>query len=160
MVKLIEAGIIESSEKREKPELPVRLKMIFDSVLEVIDQLKPTSMAVEQLYAHYAHPRTAILMGHARGAIFLAAAQRGLIVTSYAATQVKKTITGAGRADKEQMQRAMLREFRLAKMPEPHDIADAMAIALCHHQSQHALQSQTEKSVGVRLSALTETDDE
>jgi crossover junction endodeoxyribonuclease RuvC len=72
-------------------------------------------------------------MAHARGAILLAAAQRGLSVTSYAATRIKKAITGSGRAGKEQIQLAMLREFRLREMPEPHDVADALAIALCHY---------------------------
>ena len=90
-------------------------------------------MAVEQLYAHYDHPRTAILMAHARGAFFLAGAQRGIPVLSYAATKVKKLVTGSGRASKEQMQHAVARELGLAKLPEPHDVADALAIALCHY---------------------------
>ena len=63
----------------------------------------------------------------------LGAATRGVPTFSYAATRVKKTITGSGRATKEQMQLAMLREFRLATLPEPHDVADAMAIGLCHY---------------------------
>ena len=88
-------------------------------------------MAVEQLYAHYNHPRTAILMGHARGVIFLAAAQRGLTVCSYNATSIKKTITGSGRASKEQIQLAVRRELGLVKTPEPPDVADALAAALC-----------------------------
>jgi crossover junction endodeoxyribonuclease RuvC len=89
-------------------------------------------MVVEQLYAHYEHPRTAILMAHARGAFFLAGAQRGIPVLSYAATRVKKLVTGNGRAGKEQMQYAIARELGLAGPPEPHDVADALAIALCH----------------------------
>ena len=72
-------------------------------------------------------------MAHARGAILLAGGQRDLKVTSYAATRIKKAVTGSGRAGKEQMQLAMLREFGLPAMPEPHDVADAMAIALCHY---------------------------
>jgi crossover junction endodeoxyribonuclease RuvC len=131
--KLLEAGIIKSAERRATPDMARRLLVLYDGVCEVIDQFRPTALAVEQLYAHYNHPRTAILMGHARGAILLAAAQRGLTVASYAATRIKKAITGTGRAGKEQIQRAMLRELRLAKLPEPHDVADAMAIALCHY---------------------------
>jgi len=92
-------------------------------------------------------------MGHARGAILLAGAQRGLQVVSYASTQIKKTITGSGRASKEQMQMAMLREFRLKAMPEPHDVADALAIALCHYYASSNSQVGG-TSVGVRLSAL------
>ena len=79
-----------------------------------MEQFKPEVVAVEQLYAHYDHPRTAILMGHARGVIFLAAAQRGLPVLSYNATRIKKTITGNGRASKEQVQRTIQRELGLA----------------------------------------------
>jgi crossover junction endodeoxyribonuclease RuvC len=93
-------------------------------------------MVVEQLYAHYAHPRTAILMGHARGAILLAAAERGLQTASYSATRIKKTITGSGRATKDQIQRTIQRELGLREPPEPPDVADALAIALCHHYVQ------------------------
>jgi crossover junction endodeoxyribonuclease RuvC len=93
-------------------------------------------MAVEQLYSHYEHPRTAILMGHARGAIFLAAAQKKIPVVSYAATRVKKIVTGNGRASKEQVQRTIQRELGLAALPEPPDVADALAIALCHYYQQ------------------------
>ena len=89
-------------------------------------------MAIEQLYSLYKRPETAILMGHARGAICLAAAQAGIEVVSYAATKIKKTMTGAGRAPKDQMQRAVQMELRLPKLPEPPDVADAIAVAFCH----------------------------
>ena len=92
-------------------------------------------MVVEQLYAHYDHPRTAILMAHARGCFFLAGAQRGIQVLSYPPARVKKTITGHGRATKEQVQHAIMRELNLAKLPEPHDVSDALAVALCHYYS-------------------------
>jgi crossover junction endodeoxyribonuclease RuvC len=92
--------------------------------------------AVEQLYAHYEHPRTAILMAHARGIIFLAAAQSGLPIYSYNATRIKKTVTGNGRAPKDQVQRTVQRELALAKLPEPPDVADALAAALCQYYLQ------------------------
>src|SRR5262245_16032267 len=136
--KLLEAGIVRSANARAAPDMAERLKSLYDGVTGVIDQFGPTALAVEQLYAHYDHPRTAILMGHARGAILLAAAQRGLTVTSYAATQIKKTVTGSGRASKEQMQRSIVREFGLTQMPEPSDVADAIGIALCHYHLQKA----------------------
>ena len=75
----------------------------------------------------------AILMGHARGVICLAATQAGIPVVHYASTQVKRILTGAGRADKLQMQRAIQRELHLPQLPEPPDVADALAIALCHY---------------------------
>ncbi|MGL6195715.1 MAG: crossover junction endodeoxyribonuclease RuvC, partial [Thermoguttaceae bacterium] len=85
-----------------------------------------------ELYSHYDRPTTAILMGHARGAICLAAAQHEISVYPYAATQIKKILTGNGRAKKDQMQRAIQLELSLPTYPEPPDVADALAIALCH----------------------------
>ena len=71
-------------------------------------------------------------MAHARGAIVLAAAQRGMPVVGYAATRIKKTLTGSGQAPKEQIQHAIKTELGLDRLPEPHDVADACAVALCH----------------------------
>src|SRR6185503_418937 len=98
-------------------------------VADVIAHFQPTVLALEQLYSHYQRPRTSILMGHARGVICLAAAQAGIPVISYSATQVKKILTGAGRAGKAQVQRAVQQELRLKELPEPPDVADALAIA-------------------------------
>lgn len=132
-LKVCEAGVVRSAPGREPADMAARVKTLYDGVVEVLDQWRPAVMAVEQLYAHYDHPRTAILMAHARGAYFLAGAQRGIPVLSYAATRVKKLVTGSGRAGKEQMQHAVARELNLAGPPEPHDVADALAIALCHY---------------------------
>jgi crossover junction endodeoxyribonuclease RuvC len=131
--RVCEAGVVRSAEGRDPADMARRLKTLYDGVCEVIDQWRPAAIAVEQLYAHYDHPRTAILMAHARGAYLLAGAQRGIPVISYAAARVKKLITGSGRAGKEQMQHAIARELGLAKLPEPHDVADALAVALCHY---------------------------
>jgi crossover junction endodeoxyribonuclease RuvC len=90
-------------------------------------------MALEQLYSHYKRPRTAILMGHARGVICLAAETAGIAVHDYSATQIKRILTGNGRAPKHQMQRAIQRELALTDVPEPPDVADALAIAMCHY---------------------------
>jgi crossover junction endodeoxyribonuclease RuvC len=92
---------------------------------------RPTLLACEELYAHYKHPRTAILMGHARGVILAAAARRGLQVVSIAATHVKKMLTGSGHAAKHQVQFAVAATLGLRQIPEPPDVADAIAIALC-----------------------------
>jgi crossover junction endodeoxyribonuclease RuvC len=129
-VKLVEAGVIRGT---SKGNLAARLQEIHDGVRDVIASLAPQVMALEQLYSHYERPQTAILMGHARGVICLAAQQAGLQVQSYAATKVKKLLTGNGRAPKAQVQQAIIQPFRLAKPPEPPDVADALAIALCHH---------------------------
>lgn len=128
--KLIEAGVIRGS---AGSSLVNRVQEVYNGVVDVIAALKPDCMAIEELYSHYDRPRTSILMGHARGVICLAAAQAGAPVIHYAATQVKKILTGNGRAPKSQMQMAVQREFGLAEPPDPPDVADALAIALCHH---------------------------
>ena len=88
-------------------------------------------VAVEEIYSHYAHPRTAILMGHARGVILQKCARAHIEVKSFAATRIKKSITGHGRASKEQMQRTIQTILGLPELPSPPDVADAMAAALC-----------------------------
>ncbi len=131
--KVCEAGVIRSAADRHKSDLAGRILFLYNGIVEVIEQFQPQALAVEQLYAHYQHPRTAILMAHARGVIFLAAGQRELPVVSYNATRIKKAITGNGRAPKDQVQRAIQRELGLRRLPEPADVADALATALCHY---------------------------
>lgn len=129
-VRLCEAGVVRG---RRGGSLSERVADIHKGVAEVIAELRPTAVAVEELYSHYDRPRTAILMGHARGVICLAAAQADVPVINYAATQVKKILTGSGRASKAQVQRAIQLELGLTKPPDPPDVADALAIAVCHH---------------------------
>jgi crossover junction endodeoxyribonuclease RuvC len=125
-VRLIEAGTVRS----RGASIEERLASIHAGVREVIDELRPVAMAVEQLFVHGRYPRTAILMGHARGVICLAAAQSSLTVHHYPPARVKRLLTGSGRADKGQMQRAVQRELGLASLPEPADAADALAVAI------------------------------
>jgi len=134
-----EAGVVRSAVGRAKPDLAERVKALYDGLQEVLEQWSPAAMAVEQLYAHYDHPRTAILMAHARGAFLLAGAQRGIPVLSYNATQVKKLVTGHGHASKEQMQYTIMRELGLTAVPEPPDVADALAVALCHFYASQSI---------------------
>ena len=131
-----EAGVIRTAEGRTTPDMARRLLLLYNGLVEVVGQFHPNVMVVEQLYAHYQHPRTAILMAHARGVIFLTAARHSVPVVSYNASRIKKTITGHGRASKEQMQYTMLRELRLPQLPDPPDVADALAAALCHYYAQ------------------------
>ena len=109
--------------------LEVRLEQLFEETQEVLDRFAPDLLVVEDVFSLPAVPRTAILMGHARGVICLAAAEAGIEMTSYSATQVKKILTGNGRAPKSQVQQAIRRELGLAKIPEPADVADALALA-------------------------------
>jgi crossover junction endodeoxyribonuclease RuvC len=129
-IQLCEAGVVRGTSGATLAE---RVRQIHAGITDVIEALAPQAVALEELYSHYKRPRTSILMGHARGVICLAAAQAGLAVHSYSATQVKKILTGNGRAPKSQMQLAIQRELRLDVLPEPSDVADALAISLCHY---------------------------
>ena len=129
-ISVVEAGVIRS--KRSK-DLGSRLSSIHEGIADVIETLKPDCIGLEELYSHYERPTTAIIMGHARGVICLAAAQADMVVHSYAATQIKKVLTGNGRAPKNQVQLAVTRHLSLPEIPEPPDVADALAIALCHY---------------------------
>tara|TARA_Y100000385_G_scaffold163429_1_gene169374 strand:- start:112 stop:711 length:600 start_codon:yes stop_codon:yes gene_type:complete len=126
-VQLIEAGTIRP---KSKDEIQDRLHVIHSGVREIIETFAPQSMAIEQLFVHVRFPKTAILMGHARGVICLAAAQAGIELHHYLPNRVKSMLTGSGHAGKEQMQLAVQRELRLKTRPEPADAADALAIAL------------------------------
>jgi len=97
----------------------------------LLENLKPDMVAVEELYSNYAHPKTAVLMGHARGVILQKCAEVGIKVKSFSATRIKKSLTGNGRASKEQMQRTIKTLLSLPDVPEPNDVADAIAAALC-----------------------------
>lgn len=125
---LYEAGVIRIAQKQP---LECRLLELDRALDRLIESHRPHLLACEQLYAHYKHPRTAILMGHARGVILAVAAKRNVPVQAVAATNVKKLLTGNGHATKPQMQRAVAATLRLPELPEPHDVADAIAIALC-----------------------------
>jgi crossover junction endodeoxyribonuclease RuvC len=129
-LKIREAGVVRG---KTRSSLTDRLGEIHEGVADVIKTFAPDVMAVEELYSHYARPRTAILMGHARGVICLAAVQAGIPVVHYSATQIKKILTGSGRASKAQVQRAIQHELSLGEPPEPPDVADALAIAICHY---------------------------
>ena len=126
--KLLEAGIFRTDASKE---LAGRLGQIADDIDAILKKFTPGVVAVEELYSHYNHPKTAILMGHARGVILQRAAEANAEVRSFAATKIKKSLTGNGRASKEQMQRAIQSVLGLAEPPEPNDVADAAAIALC-----------------------------
>jgi len=124
---ILDAGVISSEARLD---LADRLRQIAEGLDAVLDEHHPKLLAVEQLYSHYKHPRTAILMGHARGIALLAAAGRGIPIRHLSATAIKKALTGNGRASKAQIQRAVRVTLGLDALPEPSDVADAIAIAL------------------------------
>ncbi|MGA2678855.1 MAG: crossover junction endodeoxyribonuclease RuvC [Sedimentisphaerales bacterium] len=125
---LLEGGVIRTTASKA---IEKRLNQIAEDIDSILDKFKPDAVGVEQLYSHYAHPRTAILMGHARGVILQRCAEAGIEVKSFGATRIKKCITGNGHASKEQMQRTIKTLLGLSAVPEPNDVADAIAAAMC-----------------------------
>ena len=127
--KLLEAGVIRTE---QHDPLELRILRIYREIKQVIDEFEPEAVAVEELYTHYEHPATATLMGHARGVVFLAAAEQGCEVVSYSPTRIKKAITGSGRAGKMQVQRMVQALLGIAKTDQPDHVTDALAAAICH----------------------------
>ncbi len=128
-IQIVEAGVIRPNNKLPFEQ---RLLELGNELDNVIAQFRPDVMAVEELYSNYKHPKTSIIMGHARGIIFYKAAEAKLPVTPYASTKVKNSLTGNGRASKRQMQLMVCSTLNLPEVPEPPDVADALAVALCH----------------------------
>ncbi|HOP07098.1 MAG TPA: crossover junction endodeoxyribonuclease RuvC [candidate division Zixibacteria bacterium] len=126
---VVEAGVVKTN---AKAPIEMRLQEIATEIQAIVNQFNPEAVAVEELYSHYGHPKTAIIMGHARGIVFLKAAEAGLPVYPYASTRIKKSLTGNGRAPKQQMQLMIRSTLGLTEVPEPPDVADALAVALCH----------------------------
>lgn len=126
--KLIDAGVIRLNARLS---IAKRLVELERELCDIFREHEPQTCAVEELYAHYNHPRTAILMGHARGVILLCAARCGASLSELPANRIKQSVAGHGHASKEQMQRAVQAIFRLRQAPEPPDVADALAVAVC-----------------------------
>jgi len=126
--RLIEAGVIRTDRRAGIGE---KLNRIAGDMQSLLVRFEPAVVAIEQLYSHYGHPRTAILMGHARGVILQKCAEAGVEIKSYSATRIKKSLTGNGRASKQQVQRTIQTLLCLRERPEPDDVADAIAAALC-----------------------------
>ena len=126
--KLLDGGVIRLKSRLSIADRLVELERELE---ELLQEHRPDICAVEQLYSHYKHPRTAILMGHARGVILMVAARQGVRVEQFAANRIKQVLTGYGHAGKQQMQRAIQAQWNLKKLPEPADVADAIAVALC-----------------------------
>ena len=126
--KLVEGGVLRLDANQP---MSYRLKQLHEDLAQVIEELSPDLMVVEKLFSHYKHAQTSVLMGHARGVILLAGQLKGIEIDELPATEVKKAITGHGHASKERMQMAVMSQCGLSEPPEPPDVADAIAIALC-----------------------------
>ena len=131
--KLIEAGLIRTKPGRS---LPLRLASVAQELQTLLTQLRPDSMAVEDLYSYYKTPKPAILMGHVRGVLLSTAALAKIPVVSYLPTRVKKAVVGKGHAPKLQVARMVQMRLNLGCGQVPADVTDALAVALCHLDSQ------------------------
>lgn len=126
----VTAGVIRTS--RESC-LARRLGAIYQGVAGVIEEYGPGEVAVEEVF-QAKNPRSALILGHARGAAILAAANRGLEVFEYTPMEVKSAVVGYGRAEKSQVQHMVTVILGLQSAP-PRDAADALAVAVCHAHS-------------------------
>jgi crossover junction endodeoxyribonuclease RuvC len=126
--RLVECGVVRTD---ASVPLEQRLAQIFDAVTHLIARHRPAAVAVESVFVAK-NPRSAVVLGHARGAALLAAAKAEVPVAEYAPALVKKTVVGAGAATKQQVQRMTARLLRLSAPPSPDDAADGVAVALTH----------------------------
>ena len=129
---LREGGILTADRKQS---LAARVHEICEGLREIMAEFSPDLIALERIFSFGPNPKTAITMAHLRGAILLIATDHEVPVVDYSPTQIKRLLTGNGRASKEQMQHAVQNELRLKQVPEPHDVADATAVALCLYYS-------------------------
>ena len=124
--RLLECGVVRT--KATQP-LPDRLATIFDGLVELLERHRPDAVAVEGLF-HGRNARSALILGHARGVVLLAAQRAGLAVAEISPAEVKRAVTGTGAATKHQVAAMVMRLLRLAAPPAPADAADGVAIGL------------------------------
>ena len=123
---VIDTGVIETSAGEP---LAARIHAIYDGIHGLLEKHAPDLMVLEDLYTEYRFPRTALLMAHARGVVCLAARQRSVGILTLAPAEVKRAVAANGAASKEQVQHCVQRLFRLAELPRPSHVADALALA-------------------------------
>jgi crossover junction endodeoxyribonuclease RuvC len=125
---LLECGVIRTSSQEA---LPVRIREIYQGIQEIILRFQPGAMAVEDVFQGK-NVRSALTLGHARGAILLAAALKDIRIAEYSPREIKSAVVGTGNATKEQVGYMVQRQLRLKTPPSPADAADGVAAALCH----------------------------
>ena len=125
---LLECGVVRT---RATEPLPDRLMTLADALDDLIERHRPDALALENVFLGR-NARTALVLGHARGVVMLAAARRGVVVAEITPREVKRAVTGTGAATKPQVAAMVARLLRLASAPEPSDAADGVAIALTH----------------------------
>jgi crossover junction endodeoxyribonuclease RuvC len=124
--RLVEAGVIQPD-----PSIPLerRLADLHAGIVEIVQTLRPQCMVLEELWTAYRNPSTAVLMGHARGVLCLAAGANGVTVHPLAHALVKRALVGNGAASKEQVKKMVVQLLGLRTVPRPDDVSDALALA-------------------------------
>lgn len=125
---MVAAGVIRTDTKQS---LAIRLLVIARGLREVIEQHRPETAAVEEVF-HAANAKTALKLAHARGVAMLTVAEAGLELGEYSPLEVKTSVVGYGRAEKHQVQLMVRSILRINREIESEDAADAMAVAICH----------------------------
>ncbi len=127
-VVLIECGVVRTSPGEP---LPARIREIFEEITALIARFHPSVMVVEDVFQGK-NVRSALTLGHARGAILLAGALSDTAIAEYTPREIKKAVVGNGNATKDQVGFMVQQQLRLKSVPSPADAADGVAAALCH----------------------------
>jgi crossover junction endodeoxyribonuclease RuvC len=135
--RMLHFGALTVAAKRRRECAGATLQDVHALLCRLIEEFRPDAMAVESVFTAL-NMRTALRLAEVRGVVLLAAAQHNLQVHSYAPREVKASVTGHGHADKRQMQMMVRALLSMTETPEPADAADALAVALCHLQTEQA----------------------
>ena len=132
--KVVDYGAVTTDSKMEMPD---RLKVLYNSLMDIITEYEPDVASIEELFFN-TNAKTAILVGQARGVAVLACANSGLDIEEYTPLQIKQGLVGYGRAEKKQVQLMVKTILNLQEIPKPDDTADALAAAVCHGHSANS----------------------
>jgi crossover junction endodeoxyribonuclease RuvC len=129
--KVVDYGVVTTESSLSMPE---RLKILYDSYMQLLEIHKPDAVAIEELFFNK-NSKTVIAVGQARGVHILAAVNKSINIYEYTPLQIKQGIVGYGRAEKRQVQEMTKIMLNLSTIPKPDDAADALAVAICHAHS-------------------------
>ena len=122
---------------KAKSPFEQRLKSIYDGLTSMIEEFQPDAIAVEDIF-FATNAKSTIKLGQTRGVALLAAAQAEITLAEYTPLEVKQSVVGYGRADKRQVRDMVTAILKLQQKPEPLDVSDALAVAICHLHSYQA----------------------
>ena len=145
--KLLECGAIRSSPSRK---FPARLLAISNALDEIIQRHEPDACAIEDGFLA-TNVKVTLKLGQVRGVAMLAAERASLEIHEYSPRLVKQTIVGHGNAEKFQVQQLVKTLLSLSSIPEPHDVADALAVAICHFHHAGFTQRVLATTAGAKL---------